>query len=189
MQSSDLGSWYQLMLFSSPLPILTLVLVTRCSLGMQGSDHLVSVPVTSHTVPATHSVVTCHAIAHATHRLPVHTARGTAMVSMSASVSSRSLSLRHHGTAWAICSIARRTSPACALNGAPASLAGEDVGVEAVEGAWACAVDKGSVAEEGNVVEAEVPDGGVDHAVGRESHHCADHSASEDVVPDRIVSI
>ena len=39
------------------------------------------------------------------------------------------------------------------------------------------------MAEERNVVEAEVPDRCVDHAVAAESHHGADDCASEDIVP------
>jgi len=142
--------------------------------------------VSSHAMPASSNpMVASNTIPHAAHRLPVHAARRTSMMSMSMSrtVSSRPLSLRHHGAPRSIRSIARCTAPARALDSAPTGLAREDVGVEAVEGAWACAVDEGGVAEEGNVVEAEVPDGGVDHAVGREGHYGTDDGAGEDVVP------
>lgn len=153
---------------------------------MHSLNHLVAVPATDHRVGMSTSahMVTSHAISHRANRLPVHTARRTSVVPVSMSVvSNRSLRLRCHGASRAIRSVARSAAPARALNRAPARLASEDVVVEAIEGAWACAVDEGSVAEERDVVEAEVPDGGVDHAVGGEGHHCADYGAGEDVVP------
>jgi hypothetical protein len=96
--------------------------------------------------------------------------------------SSGTLSLRHHGAPRPVGSIEWRAAPATALMGAPAGLAGEDDIVEAVKGARTCAVDKGSVAHEGDVVEAKVPDGSVCHAVGAESHHGTDYRTSEDIV-------
>jgi hypothetical protein len=103
-------------------------------------------------------------------------------------VSSRSLWVRGHGTARTISSVEGSASPAAALVGAPASLACEDGVVEAVEGACAGTVDEWCVAEERDVVEAEVPDRGVDHAVGGESHHGTDKGTSQDVVPGCEVS-
>jgi hypothetical protein len=98
-------------------------------------------------------------------------------------MASRALGRRLHGTTGTVSGIEGSTTPGAAVVGAPASLAGEDSVVEAVECARASAVDKGSVAEDGNVVEAEVPNRGVDHAVGAESHESADDCTSENVVP------
>jgi hypothetical protein len=103
-------------------------------------------------------------------------------------VSSRSIWVGWHGTARTISSVEGSTSPAAALVGAPASLTCEDCVVEAVEGACAGAVNEWCVAEERDVVEAEVPDRGVDHAVGGESHDGTDKSTSQNVVPGCEVS-
>lgn len=105
-----------------------------------------------------------------TNGLPVHV--GT----------SRTLGLGHHGSPRTISSIKGRTAPATCIMGAPTGLAGEDSVVEAVKGAGTSTVDKGSVAHEGDVVEAEVPDGGVGHAVSAEGHHGTDYGSGEDVV-------
>lgn len=105
-----------------------------------------------------------------TNRLPVHV--GT----------SGTLSLRHHSTPRTISSVKGRTTPAACIMGAPTGLASEDGIVEAVKGAGTSTVDKGGVAHERDVVEAEVPDGGVSHAVGAEGHHGADYGSGEDVV-------
>lgn len=94
----------------------------------------------------------------------------------------RTLSLRSHGTAGTISSVEWGAAPRAALECSPACLACEDGIVEAVEGTGACAVDERCVAEERDVVEAEIPDGGVDHAVGGEGHDCADEGSGEDVV-------
>ena len=91
--------------------------------------------------------------------------------------------LGHHSSPRTISGVERRAAPAAAFVGTPAGLAGEDGVVEAVEGAGACAIDEGCVAQERDVVEAEVPDGGVDHAVGAEGHDGANDGAGEDVVP------
>ena len=93
------------------------------------------------------------------------------------------LSLRLHGAPRTIRSIERRTSPGTAVVRAPAGLASPDSIVEAIESAGSSAVDEGSVAQHGNVVEAEVPHRGVDHAVAAEGHEGANDSTSEDVVP------
>lgn len=73
--------------------------------------------------------------------------------------------LRRHGASRSIGSIERRAAPAASFVRAPACLAREDGVVEAVKRARTCTVDKGRVAKKGNVVEAKVPDRGVDHAV------------------------
>jgi hypothetical protein len=98
-------------------------------------------------------------------------------------VANRAVRVRSHGASGTVSSVERSASPAAALVCAPASLACEHGVVEAVEGASACAIDKGCVAEERDVVKAEVPDRGVDHAVSGEGHHSTDNGTSEDVVP------
>jgi hypothetical protein len=118
------------------------------------------------------------AIRMATKRLPLHSARRAPMMSMM-----RALRLRRHRASGTIRRIARRATPATSLERAPVSLAREDGVMEAVERACACTVDEGRVAEQGNVVEAEVPDGCVNHAVGAEGHHRANNGAGEDVIP------
>ena len=95
---------------------------------------------------------------------------------------SRPVRMRHHGTPRAICGIEGCTAPAGSLNCTPSSLASEDSVVEAVERAWAGAVDEGSVAHKRNVVEAEVPDGSIGHTVGTESHQSAYDCSGEDIV-------
>jgi hypothetical protein len=95
---------------------------------------------------------------------------------------SRAIGVRHHGTSRTICSIEWCTSPGCSLNCTPSSLAGEDSVVEAIERAWTGAVDERSVAHERDVVETEVPDGSIGHAVGAESHQSADDRSGENVV-------
>jgi hypothetical protein len=104
-------------------------------------------------------------------------------------VSSGSLRVGSHGAARTVSSVKGSSAPAATLVGAPAGFAGKGGVVEAVEGAGACAVDKGCVAEERDVVEAEVPDRSVDHAVGAKGHQGADNSASEDIVPGDGVSL
>jgi len=94
----------------------------------------------------------------------------------------------HHGTPRTISSIKGCSTPATALMCAPASLASEDDVVEAVKGARPGTVDKGGVAQERNVVEAEVPDGSVDHAVGAESHDSTNDGSGEDIVLKKQVS-
>ena len=61
----------------------------------------------------------------------------------------------------------------------PAGLAGE----QGVRELGAAGVGEGRAAVQGDVVEAEVPDGGVDHAVRREGHDGPDDGAGEHVVP------
>lgn len=65
----------------------------------------------------------------------------------------------------------------------PVSLAGEGHRVEARELGLSSRVGEWDVADKRDVVEAEVPDGGVDHAVSREGEDGTDDSASKDVVP------
>ena len=122
------------------------------------SDHLLAVPVS-------------------TDRLPLHAARGAAVVTVS-----RPVRMRHHGSPRTICGIEGCTAPAGSLNRTPSSLAGEDSVVEAIERAWTGAVDERSVAHERDVVETEVPDGSIGHAVGAESHQSADDRSGENVV-------
>jgi hypothetical protein len=104
-------------------------------------------------------------------------------------VSNRAIRVRSHGASRAVSGIERSASPAAALVCSPASLACEDGVVEAVERARACAVDEGSMTEERDVVEAEVPNRGVDHAVGAESHHSANDRSGENVIPDIMLVI
>jgi hypothetical protein len=138
---------------------------------MQDLNHLLAVP----------------AIGCSANRLPLHTARSATVRSV-LSISSRSLRLRSHGAAGTISSVERRAAPATALVCTPASLAGEGGVVEAVKGAGTGAVDERCVAQQRNVVEAEVPDGGVDHTVGAEGHDGADDGSGEDVIPEGEVS-
>lgn len=91
--------------------------------------------------------------------------------------------MRSHGASRAISSIERCATPAAALERSPAGLACEDGVVEAVEGAGACAVDERGVTEERDVIEAEVPDRSVHHAVGAEGHESSNDGTGEDVVP------
>lgn len=67
--------------------------------------------------------------------------------------------------------------------GAPASFARPNSIVETIEGARTSTIDKGSVTEDGDVVKAEVPHGGIDHSVATESHHGTNNGSGEDVVP------
>jgi len=113
-----------------------------------------------------------------TNGLPLHAARGAAVVAVS-----RPVRMRHHGTPRTICGIEGCAAPAGSLNCTPSSLASEDGVVEAIERAWTGAVDKRSMAHERDVVETEVPDGGIGHAVGAESHQSADDRSGEDIVP------
>jgi hypothetical protein len=99
------------------------------------------------------------------------------------SISRRALRMRRHSATGTVSSIERRAAPAATLVCAPASLAGEGGVVEAVEGAGTGAVDERCVAEKRDVVKSEVPDGGVDHAVGAKGHDGANDGAGEDVVP------
>jgi hypothetical protein len=128
------------------------------------------------------------AVRHRSNRLPLHTARRATVRSVVTMMSSRSLRVGRHGTARTISSVKGSSSPAAALVRAPASLACEDGVVEAVEGACAGAVDEWCVAEQRDVVEAEVPDRGIDHAVGGEGHDGTDKRASQDIVPEKEVS-
>ena len=114
-------------------------------------------------------------------RLPLHV--GTASVVTSGRATHGALSLSRHGAARAVGGIEGGAAPGAALVGAPASLAGEHGVVEAVERAGSGAVDERSVAQHGDVVEAEVPDRGVHHAVAAEGHEGADDRAGEHVVP------
>lgn len=120
-----------------------------------------------------------------TNRLPLHTAARATVMSVSVAVSdtSRSLGVRCHGAARTISSVKGSAAPAATLVGSPACLASEGGVVEAIKGASACAINKGCVAEHGDVVEAEVPDRGVNHAVRAKGHHGADNSSSEYIVP------
>lgn len=65
----------------------------------------------------------------------------------------------------------------------PASLARKDRRFEARSTRGTGAIAEGRVASERNVVEAEVPDTRVDHAVRRQSHDRTDAGTSEDIVP------
>jgi hypothetical protein len=94
----------------------------------------------------------------------------------------RAIGMRHHSTPRTICSIEWCTSPAVPINCTPSSLAREDSIMEAVERAWAGAVDEGGMAHERDVVEAEVPNGGIRHAVRAESHQGTNYCSGEDVV-------
>jgi hypothetical protein len=125
-------------------------------------------------------------IRHRSNRLPLHAARRAAMRSVMSMVTSRAVRVRSHSAARTISSIKWRAAPATTLMCAPARLAREDCVMEAIEGAGACAVDERCVAQEGDVVEAEVPDGGVDHAVGGKGHHCTDYGTGEDIVPGQV---
>ena len=97
----------------------------------------------------------------------------------------RALGMRlwRHGTSRPVCSIKRRATPAAALVRAPTRLAREDSVVEAVKGAGTCAINKGRVAEEGDMIKAKVPDRSIDHAVRGEGHDGSDEGACEDIVP------
>lgn len=95
----------------------------------------------------------------------------------------RALGLGSHSTPGPISSVKGSSSPSTAVVGTPASLACPDSIVEAVECAGSSTIDEGSVAKDGNVVEAEVPDRGVDHTVAAECHECTNNGTSEDVVP------
>jgi hypothetical protein len=130
-------------------------------------------------------LVSMSAVRGGTNRLPLHTAARATVMSVSVAVAdtSRSLRVRCHGAARTISSVKRSTAPAATLVGSPACLASEGGVVEAIKGASACAVNKGCVAEHGDVVEAEVPDRGVDHAVRAKGHHGADNSSSENIIP------
>lgn len=114
-------------------------------------------------------------------RLPLHV--GTASVVTSGRATHGALSLCRHGTARAVSGIEGGAAPGAALVGAPASLAGEHGVVEAVERAGTSTVNERSVAQDGDVVEAEVPDRGVHHAVAAEGHKGADDRAGEHIVP------
>ena len=98
-------------------------------------------------------------------------------------MASRALRGRLHGTTGAVSGIEGSTSPRAAVVSAPASLASKDSVVEAVECAGASTVNKGSMAEDGNVVEAEVPNRSVDHAVGAEGHEGANERTCKDIIP------
>jgi hypothetical protein len=113
-----------------------------------------------------------------------------------------------HGATRRVRSVAGSTTPGTGFVGAPVGFAGEGCVVEAVEGVGASAVDEGGVADEGDVVDcvfvlvvcfgkrsgfesgvrrrrltSEVPDTGVNHAVGGEGHGCSNNSAGENIVP------
>lgn len=119
-------------------------------------------------------------------RLPLHAARRAAMRSVMSIVTSRAIRVSSRSAARTIGGVEGSAAPAATLMCAPARLAREDGVMEAVEGAGACAVDERCVTQERDVVEAEVPDGGVDHAVGGEGHHGTDYGTSEDVVPGEV---
>jgi hypothetical protein len=133
-------------------------------------------------------LLTMPAVRHGSNRLPLHTARRATVRGVVSVTTSRAIWVRSHGAAGAISSVERSAAPAAALVCTPASLARKHGVVEAIEGACASAVDEGCVAEEGDVVEAEVPDGGVDHAVGGKGHDGTDNGTGEDVVPGDEVS-
>jgi len=122
---------------------------TSCEVIADSSNHL----------------LTMSAIGHRSDRLPLHTARRAGMRSVMSMVPSRSVRVRSHGTARTVSGVEWSATPATTLMCAPTSLTCEDSVVEAVKGAGASAVDERCVAQEGDVVEAEVPDGGVDHAI------------------------
>lgn len=113
-----------------------------------------------------------------TNRLALHV-----MTRRSTRTSHRTFRLRYHRSPGTICSVERSSRPSTAVVRAPASLAGPDSVVEAIERAGSSAIDEGSVTQDGNVVEAEVPDGSVDHAVAAECHEGTNDSTCEDVVP------
>lgn len=69
-----------------------------------------------------------------------------------------------------------------AVGGAPVRLVRCDVAVSVV-GYGGVVEDGRGCAAEGDVVEAEVPDTSVDHAVGGERHEYADCCAGDHVVP------
>ena len=102
---------------------------------------------------------------------------------------SRPFGLWHHGAPRPISSVKGCTTPAAPFMGAPASLTGKNGVMETVKRAGTSAIDKGSVAHEGDVVEAKVPDGGVSHAVGAECHHGTNYCASDDIVLFSIISV
>jgi hypothetical protein len=88
-----------------------------------------------------------------------------------------------HGSPGAIGGIEGRSAPGATIVGSPAGLPGPDSIVEAVECAGAGSVDERCVAQDGNVVEAEIPYRGVHHAVAAECHQGTDDSAGGNVVP------
>ena len=132
------------------------------------------------TVPST----TNHGLAvpGASDRLPVHAAARASMVRVVSSTS-MAVRMRRHGTTRTVSSIARRTTPRATLERSPTGLAREDSVMKAIERAGTGAVDEGRVAQERDVVEAEVPYRGIDHAVRAEGHEGTNDGAGEDVVP------
>lgn len=105
-----------------------------------------------------------HVLSHpaATHRAAVDgvVARSANHAAMRAAAVRRALDSRvsdcsgglGHCAAGTVCGVAWGATPCGSVVGAPAGLAGEDSVVEAVEGIGAGAVDEGSVADEGDVV-------------------------------------
>lgn len=122
-----------------------------------------------------------------TNRLPLHTATGTSVQSTT-TTAAMSMSMggaiwvRCHGASWTVSRVEWRTT-AATLGGTPTSLAGEDGVVEAVERARAGSVHERSVAEERDVVEAEIPNGSVYHTVRTERHDSANERTRKDVIP------
>lgn len=80
-------------------------------------------------------------------------------------MTSGALCLWHHGPLRTVSGIKGSTTPASGLRGTPSSLAGKDIAMETIKGTGASTIDKGDVAHQRNVVEAEIPDGSKRHAV------------------------
>ena len=70
-----------------------------------------------------------------------------------------------------------------ALMSAPPSLTTRNSSPVTLVAPLSDSVPEGNPPGDGNVVEAEVPDAGVEHAVGAESHCSADESTGHDIVP------
>ena len=79
-------------------------------------------------------------------------------------------------------SIERSTTKGTLVN-TPPSLPRPECITEAIERSESLRIRERHVAHERNVVEAEVPDTGIDHAVGAECHDRSNDCAGKDVVP------
>jgi hypothetical protein len=112
------------------------------------------------------------------------TSIGGAMVSRTRSRSSMlgAGSSLSHGATRSISSITGSATPGSAVVGSPSSLASEDCVVETIEGGGTGAVDEGSVANKGNVVEAVIPESSVRHAVCAQGHDGSNDSSCEDLI-------
>ena len=106
-------------------------------------------------------------------------ARATALSAMTVSNAS-TLSSNTTRAARCVRRIKRCTTPGTTLMSTPASLSRPQRIVEAIEGS--IAVGEWEMARERDVVEPEVPDGGVDHAVSAERHDCTDDGSGNNVV-------